>query len=83
MRHPLAVARAGLESAAPVVTGNPHTSIEDLIRTHPDRENLEKLPDAELLRLAAREAAMARGDHRADNSGTSNIIGEHQYRRAG
>ena len=48
MRHPLAVARAGLESAAPVVTGNPHTSIEDLIRTHPDRENFEKLTDAEL-----------------------------------
>jgi hypothetical protein len=42
-----------------VVTGNPHTSIEDLIRTHPDRESLEKLTDAELLRLAAREVAMA------------------------
>ena len=59
MRHPLAVARAGLESVAPVVTGNPHTSIEDLIRTHPDRENFEKLTDAELLRMAAREVAMA------------------------
>jgi hypothetical protein len=42
-----------------VVTGNPHTSIEDVIRNHPGRGNLEKLPDDELLRLAAREVAMA------------------------
>jgi hypothetical protein len=59
VRHPLAAARAGLESVAPVVTGNPHTSIEDLIRNHPDRESLEKLTDAELLRMAASEVAMA------------------------
>ena len=58
-RHPLDGARAGLDSIAPVVTGNPQTCIDDLIRNHPDRENLEKLPDAELLRLAAREVAMA------------------------
>ena len=58
-RHPLALARAGLESVAPVVTGIPTTSIKDLIKEHPNRESLEKLTDAELLRLAAREAAMA------------------------
>jgi hypothetical protein len=58
-RHPLDAARAGLDSIAPVVTGNPHTSIEDLIGNHPDREKFEKLTDAELVRLAAREVAMA------------------------
>src|SRR3984893_15067298 len=58
-RHPLDAARAGLDSIAPLVTGNPQTRIDDLIGNHPDRENFEKLTDAELLRLAAREAAMA------------------------
>jgi hypothetical protein len=43
--HPLDAARAGLDSIAPVVTGDPHTSIEDLIRTHPDREKFEQLTD--------------------------------------
>jgi hypothetical protein len=33
--------------------------IDDLIRDHPERENFEKLTDAELLRMAAREVAMA------------------------
>ena len=42
-----------------MVTGNPHTSIEELIGNHPDRENFEKMTDAELLRSAAREVAMA------------------------
>jgi hypothetical protein len=58
-RHPLALARAGLESVAPVVTGIPTTSIKDLIKEYPNRESLEKLTDAELLRMAAREVAMA------------------------
>ena len=58
-RHPLDAARAGLDSIAPVVTGNPQTCIDDLIRDHPERENFEKLTDAELLRMAAREVAMA------------------------
>jgi hypothetical protein len=53
------LARAGLESVAPVVTGIPTTSIKDLIKEYPNRESLEKLTDAELLRLAAREVAMA------------------------
>ena len=42
-----------------MVTGNPQTCIDDLIRDHPERENFEKLTDAELLRMAAREVAMA------------------------
>ena len=41
-RHPLDAARAGLDSIAPVVTGNPQTCIDDLIRNHPDRENFDK-----------------------------------------
>ena len=45
----------------PVVTGIPTTSIKDLNKEYPNRESLEKLTDAELLRLAAREAAMAVG----------------------
>jgi hypothetical protein len=58
-RHPLDAARAGLDSIAPVVTGIPTTSIKDLIKEYPNRESLEKLTDAELLRMAAREVAMA------------------------
>ena len=42
-----------------MVTGNPQTRIDDLIVNHPERENFEKLTDAELLRMAAREVAMA------------------------
>ena len=53
------MARAALESVAPVVTGIPTTSIKDLIKEYPNRESLEKLTDAELLRVAAREVAMA------------------------
>jgi hypothetical protein len=34
-RHPLALAGAGLESVAPVVTGIPTTSIKDLIKEYP------------------------------------------------
>jgi hypothetical protein len=38
-----------------LVTGEPTTTIEDLLRDSPDREQLEGLSDAELLRKAARE----------------------------
>jgi hypothetical protein len=41
-RHPSDTARAGFDSIAPAATGNPHTSIDDLIRNHPDREILER-----------------------------------------
>jgi hypothetical protein len=58
-RNPLAGARAALESTAPLVTGIPQTSIDDLIRQHSNRESLEKLTDDELLGTAAREVAIA------------------------
>jgi hypothetical protein len=58
-RHPIDVARAALESTAPLVTGIPQTSIGDLIREHANRESLEKLTDDELLSTAAREVAIA------------------------
>jgi hypothetical protein len=48
-----------LDSIAPVVTGNPQTCIDDLVGNHPERKNFEKLTDAELLRMAACEVAMA------------------------
>jgi hypothetical protein len=54
-----------------------------LIGNHRDREKFEKLTDAELLRLAARDVAMAVVIIVRTNSGTSNIIGEHQCRRGG
>ena len=57
--HPLEQARADLECALPLVTGDPTTTIEDLLRNSPDREQFEELSDAELLRKAAREVAMA------------------------
>src|ERR1700730_5904195 len=69
-RHPLDAARAGLDSIAPVVTGNPHTSIDDLIGNHPDREKFEKLTDAELLRSAAREACPQRKVRSSRTSGS-------------
>jgi hypothetical protein len=58
-RHPLEVARAALDSTAPLATGIPQTSIGDLIREHGNRESLEKLTDDELLSTAAREVAIA------------------------
>ena len=57
--HPLDQARADLECALPLVTGDPTTTIEDLLRSSPDREQLEELSDAELLRKAAREVLIA------------------------
>jgi hypothetical protein len=57
--HPLEQARADLECALPLVTGDPASTIEDLLRNSPDREQLEELSDAELLRKAAREVLIA------------------------
>jgi hypothetical protein len=42
-----------------LVTGDPTTTIEDLLRNSPDRKQLEELSDAELLRKAAREVLIA------------------------
>src|ERR1700685_2678284 len=57
--HPLDTARASLDTAAPLVTGDPQTTIDDLIAQAPDRKALEASSDAELLSAAARELTIA------------------------
>jgi hypothetical protein len=58
-KHPLDQARAALESALPLMTGDPTSTIDDLLRGSPEGEELGKFSDSELLRKAARELAMA------------------------
>src|SRR5260370_31606114 len=58
-RHPLDEARAALESALPLLTGDPTSTIEGLVHRSPEREELDELSDGELLRRAARELATA------------------------
>jgi hypothetical protein len=52
--HPLEHARANLESALPLITDDPTSRIEDLLRAAADDGQLS---DAELLRKSAREVA--------------------------
>jgi hypothetical protein len=47
-------ARADLESALPLMTRNPTSTIDDLLRSSSEREQLEGLSDGQLLRKAAR-----------------------------
>ena len=54
--HPLEQARAGLESALPLLTGNPTSTIEDLISA---TAGGEQLSDDELLLRSSREVARA------------------------
>ena len=56
--HPLDRARAALDSAIPLLTGKP-TDVADLVREHPEADELRQLPDRELIRRAAREIAIA------------------------
>ena len=56
--HPLERARRRLEAAAPLVTGNPETTIDDLI-DEPVRKEFDELTQGEVLRRAAREVAIA------------------------
>jgi len=61
--HPLDQARAALDSIAPLLTGDPMTKAEDLIREAKDnisevKDNLDALSDAERLRRAARELSI-------------------------
>jgi hypothetical protein len=58
-QHPLDQARAALESALPLMTRNPTSTIDDLLRSSPEGAQLDKLSDGELLRKAARELARA------------------------
>ena len=57
--HPVDRARAALESALPLVTHDPSCTIDDLLRSSPEGEQLDNLSDGELLRRAARELASA------------------------
>jgi hypothetical protein len=58
-QHPLEVAREQLDDAVPLLTGDPMTTTKVLVEGSAEREELEKLPDGQLLRQAAREAATA------------------------
>jgi hypothetical protein len=57
--YPLDQARADLQSALPLMTRNPTSTIDDLLRSSPEGAQLDKLSDGELLRKAARELARA------------------------
>ena len=58
-KHPLDAARELLDDAVPLLTGDPMTTAKSLIEESPEREALEQLSDAELMRRAAREAMIA------------------------
>jgi hypothetical protein len=57
--HPLEVARSQPDAVAPLVSGDPKTTLDDLIDDPARRRDLDELTDAEVLRRAAREAAIA------------------------
>jgi hypothetical protein len=52
--HPLEVARSQLETVEPLVSGNPETTLEDLI-DDPAHSEFDELTDGEVLRRAARD----------------------------
>jgi hypothetical protein len=57
--HPLDAARRLLDDAVPLLTGDPTTTAKVLVQqASAEREKLEKLADAELLRQAARALAV-------------------------
>jgi hypothetical protein len=57
--HPLDRARAALDSAIPLLTGNTTTDVADLVHKHPEADELRQLSDRELITRAAREIAIA------------------------
>jgi hypothetical protein len=57
-QDPLDAARASLDDAVPVLTGDPMTT-KDFVQENAERESLEQLSDGELLRKAAREVLIA------------------------
>jgi hypothetical protein len=57
--HPLEVARSQLDAVAPLVSGDPKTTLDDLIDDPTRRRDLDELTDAEVLRRAGREVAIA------------------------
>jgi len=54
--HPIEAARIALDSAVPILTGEPTTTSEELVNGREDKGQLGELTDKELLRTAAREA---------------------------
>jgi len=58
-QHPLEVACAQLDDAVPLLTGDPMTTAKVLVEGSAERKELERLPDGQLLRQAARKAAAA------------------------
>jgi hypothetical protein len=57
--HPLEAAHAALDAAAPLVTGDPRTTIDDLVARAADADSLAAKSDSQLLRAAARELIIA------------------------
>jgi hypothetical protein len=57
--HPLEIARGRIDSLAPLVSGDPETNLQDLIDDPAHKEDFDELTDGEVLRRAAREAAIA------------------------
>jgi hypothetical protein len=58
-QHPLEAARASLDDAVPLLTGNPSTTANSIVQESAEREALEQSTDAVLLRKAAREVLTA------------------------
>src|SRR5262245_13877904 len=54
--HPIHAARAALDSAVPVLTGDPSTTAEDVVKHSEAKQELEQLSDKQLLSAAARQA---------------------------
>jgi hypothetical protein len=57
--HPLEIARGRLEAVAPLASGDPETTLEDLVDDPAVEQDLDSLTDGEVLRRAAREVAIA------------------------
>src|SRR5215212_8310477 len=51
--HPVAQARAALDSAIPLLTGGPTTTAEEFVRENSATEDLKQLSDRELVRKAS------------------------------
>jgi hypothetical protein len=58
-QHPLDLARAALDDASPVLTSDPLTTTESFVGASKTAEALHQLSDAELVRRASRELAIA------------------------
>jgi hypothetical protein len=54
--HPVETARRALDVAAPLLTGDARAGVEAFLERRDQREELDGLPDHELIKRAAREA---------------------------